>query len=400
MELLDTFKKEENLIVKSKDSADIIANSETMLAEVQIDISSLDTFKIPIEQLGLLGAGVASMLPSLRTISQATDDKLFRWVNSENAKGTLKLNKKDNFFGGAFVDNNGTSRYAKFESVEPQSLIMPINPLMFAMAAALMSIEHKLDTIIETQKEILSFLQKDKESEIEGDLKTLTNIIREYKFNWNNAEYKTNHHKLALDIKRTSEKNIIFHQKQIADGIKDNNILHMQNSVDTKQNNLQKLFRYYQMSLYIYSFASYLEVMLLGNFQSDYILQVKEQVDEYSETYRKVHSDCYSILKKSTADSIDKHILKGVGIAAEAVGNFIGSVPKIKDGQVDEWLVDKGNNIKKKSENVGEKTLTSFMEIKEPKSNLFAENLVLVDKIYNKTSDIYIDKNNIYLVVS
>ena len=400
MGLLDIFKKEEKSVVKKSDNTNIMAKSEAMLAEVQVDILSIDTVKLPIEQLGLLGAGIASMLPSLRTISQKTDGKLFRWVNSENAMDTLKLNKKDNLLGGAFVDKNGKSRFAKFQAVESQSLVMPIDPLMLMMAGALMSIEHKLDTIVETQKEILSFLEKDKEAEIEADLKTLTNIIKEYKFNWDNAEYKTNHHKLALDIKRTSAKNTIFYQKQIAEAVKDNSIIHIQNSVDVKQDKLQKLFRYYRMSLYIYSFASYIEVMLLGNFQSDYVLQVKEQVEEYSLAYKKIHSDCYKLLEKATSGSVEKHILKGIGAATEAVGNFIGSVPKIKDGQVDEWLTEKGEKIKKKSDSVGNKTLSMFMEIEEPGNTAFTDNLELVDKLYNRTSDIYIDKDNIYLAIS
>ncbi len=406
MGLFDIFKKgtEENTLANSTESAGIITNSEALLAEVQINIDSIDTVKLPIEQLGMLGAGVASMMPSLRTIQQnitIKDNKLFRWVNGENAAGTLKLNKKDNLLSGAFIDNNGKSVLAKFQHAGGQSAsvstVMPIDPLTLMMAAALMSIEHKLDTIIETQKEILSFLEKDKEAEIEGDLKALTNIIKEYKFNWDNTEYKTNHHKLALDIKRTSEKNIIFYQKQISEAIKDSSIIHIQNAVDNKQSKLQKLFRYYRMSLYIYSFASYVEVMLLGNFQSEYVLQVKSQVEEYCNTYKKFHSDCYAILEKSTAGSIDKHILKGVGVAAEAVGNFIGSIPKIKDGQADEWLVDKGADIKKKSENVGEETLANFKEIEESGSMMFAENLELVDRLYNRTSNIYIDKDNVYL---
>lgn len=407
MGLLDIFKKEERSIVKNTDSTGIVANSEAMLAEVQVDISSIDTVKLPIEQLGLLGAGIASMLPALRTISQKltiNSDNLFKLVNGQNIAGTLKLNKKTGRYSGAFIDKGGVSRMAEFLPVDSQTVtstvVMPIEPLTFMMVAVLISIEHKLDAIIETQKEILSFLEKDKEAEIEADLKTLTNIIKEYKFNWDNAEYKANHHKLALDIKRTSEKNIIFYQKQISEAIKDNSIIHIQNSVDVKQDKLQKLFRYYRMSLYIYSFASYIEVMLLGNFQSDYVLQVKGQVEDYSLTYKKVHSDCYKLLEKSTAGSVEKHILRGIGTATEAVGSFIGSVPKIRDGQVDEWLTEKGEKIKKKSDSVGNKTLLTFMEIKEPGNAAFTDNLELVDKLYNRTSDIYIDKDNVYLAFS
>ena len=83
-------------------------------------------------------------------------------------------------------------------------------PATMMMAVALYSIEQQISEVIEMEKQILSFLEKDKEAEIEADLKTLTTIIKEYKFNWDKEQYVVTHHKLALDIKRTAEKNIIF----------------------------------------------------------------------------------------------------------------------------------------------------------------------------------------------
>ena len=266
MGFLDIFKKNttegnkteynNNLPCVTGGQDDIILRSEAMLAEVETDISLLNPIKLPIEQIALLGTGVASIMPSLRTITNTitmSGDKLFRWVNSENAAGTLKLNKKDHLLGGSFIDKSGKSVYAKFESVGSQTVtsatVMPIDPTTLMIAAALASIEKKLDNIIEMERQILTFLEEDKESEIEGDLKTLTNIVKEYKFNWDNSDYKSSHHKLVLDIKRTAEQNIIFYQKQVADKLKDDPFVHLQHFVDTKQNDLQKLFKYYQMSL-------------------------------------------------------------------------------------------------------------------------------------------------------
>lgn len=60
-----------------------------------------------------------------------------------------------------------------------------------------------------------------------------------------------------------------FYQKQIAEVVNNGNVIHTQGSVDKRQDKLNKLFKYYRISLYIFSFSSYLEVMLLGNFQSD-----------------------------------------------------------------------------------------------------------------------------------
>lgn len=235
MGLFNSFKKEKakKSAAKNENHTDIAAACEAMLEEVSIDITSVEATKLPIEQLGLFGAGIASVLPPLRTISQNitfNNGNLFRWVNSANAAGTLKLNTKDNLLGGAFIDKQGISRYAKFQAAGAQSAtavtVMPIDPAKLMMAAALMAIEHKLDDIAETQKKILTFLEHDKEAEIESDLKILADIARELKFNWDNTEYTTNHYKLALDIKRSAEKNIIFCRKQIEQAVKESKAIH------------------------------------------------------------------------------------------------------------------------------------------------------------------------------
>ena len=43
---------------------------------------------------------------------------------------------------------------------------------------------------------------------------------------------------------------------------------------------LQKKFKYYRLSLYIYSYASLMEILLLGNYQSEYLLSKKNELDD------------------------------------------------------------------------------------------------------------------------
>ena len=76
------------------------------------------------------------------------------------------------------------------------------------MAAALMSIEKRLGDIQETQQEILDFLQASKKAEQRGNLTFLADILNNYKYNWNNAMYKSNMHLKVQDIKQKSEENI------------------------------------------------------------------------------------------------------------------------------------------------------------------------------------------------
>lgn len=392
---------EENQAVQM--GSNIVLQANQLLTEVSTDLNTLDAIKLPIDQIALLGAGVASMLPALRTVTQtvtANSTGMYRLANAA-VGDSLKL-AKDGSFWGALKSAGGKSKMAKLVSTDSVSTTatatMPINPATIMMAAALVSIEQKLDAIAETQKQILSFLEAEKEAQIEGDIKTLMGMIQKYKYNWNNSEYTSNHHKQVLDIKRSAEQNIILYQKQVAGKMHTNSVLFFNPAVTSTKDNLEKSFHYYRLSLYTYAFSSFLEVMLLGNFNSDYIAQVSSKIRDYAYRYREFYTECYNRLEQLAQSSIESSVLKGLGSVAKAMGNLIGNTPMIKDGPVDEWLIQSGVNLEHSASDHLKQMLIQFAEIRDPGCTTFIENLNYIDRIYNQTADLCFDKYNIYLV--
>ena len=77
---------------------------------------------------------------------------------------------------------------AQFQSAGPltatSTATVPIDPATMLMAVALFSIEQKLDSIEEMQKQILTFLEVEKESEIEADVETLVSMISKFKYRY------------------------------------------------------------------------------------------------------------------------------------------------------------------------------------------------------------------------
>ena len=59
-------------------------------------------------------------------------------------------------------------------------------PPTMMMAVALFSIEQELGKIEDMQRQIVSFLEIEKESEIEADVESLLSIIKSIKDNWDN----------------------------------------------------------------------------------------------------------------------------------------------------------------------------------------------------------------------
>lgn len=196
--------------------------TQGMLVDTRTTLDSKKSLSVPIAELATLGAGVSSLIPALNTITQTTTiamDELYTLANA-GVGDVLKVAKNGNFWG-AFKTADGASKFAQLQAAGPISATTQtaaaINPATMMMAVALFSIEQELGKIEEMQKQIISFLEIEKESEIEADVETLMGIVRKYKMNWDNEHYVASNHKMVLDIQRTARKNMLGYQKKITE---------------------------------------------------------------------------------------------------------------------------------------------------------------------------------------
>lgn len=117
------------------------------------------------------------------------------------------------------------------------------------------------------QEQILTFLEIEKEAEIEADVKVLSDIFEKYKTNWDNEYFISSNHKTVLDIQRTAQKNIDGYQKKVNGILKGKKLALAHIQVNVTLKDLLKKFKYYRLSLYTFSMASLMEIMLSGNFR-------------------------------------------------------------------------------------------------------------------------------------
>ena len=135
-----------------------------LLADARADLTKATTLSVPIAQLATLGAGVASLVPALNTVTQTISfdtSGLYRIAN-QAVGDTLKIAKNGNSWG-ALKTADGGSKLAQLQSAGPLTAtsqsVAAINPATMMMAVALFSIEQQLGEISEMQKQILSFLE-------------------------------------------------------------------------------------------------------------------------------------------------------------------------------------------------------------------------------------------------
>lgn len=361
------------------------------------------TMSVPITSLASLGAAVSSMVPALRTVTETTTVNMKGLYTLANASvgDTLKVAKNGNFWG-AFKTADGKSKFAQLQQAGPIDVstvtTLPVNPATMMMAVALHSIEQKLDKIEETQQRIVDCLICEKESEIETDMQILSGIISKYKFNWDNERYVTNNHKQVLDIQCRERKNMLVYQKQILSLPEKNQLLVAQNNVESALADFQKKFKYYRMALCTYSLASLLEIMLGGNFKEEYISEVKTEIEQLALDYRNYFDKASVRLEKLGSTVIDAKVMKGLGAAGQYVGKFIGTVPGVRRGPVDELLQEKGARLALRANGLEERAVREFAVLGNPETSIITERMQDMIQIYNHTERICFDRERIYLV--
>ena len=383
--------------------ADLIEITNGILMDTRSELPAKALFSMPIAQLATLGAGVSSLIPALHTVTQTTtvNAQGLYYLANAGVGDALKVARNGNFWG-AFKCADGSSKFAQLQSAGPltatSTATMPIDPATMLMAVALFSIEQKLDSIAEMQKQILTFLEIEKESEIEADVETLVSMIGKYKYNWDNEHYLQSNHKMVLDLQRTARKNMLSFQKQVTEVLNSKQLVVAQMKVKSTLKDLLKKFKYYRLSLYTFSLASLLEIMLSGNFKEEYITGIKGEIESLSMTYRDLYGKCSEYLERLGNSALEANLLKGIGSASNAVGRLIGSIPKIKDGQVDEFLQDSGERLKNNAVGMERNVVKAFAEISNPGTGVFTEKMRDMILIYNHTAEICFDDKQIYLI--
>ena len=388
---------------KVSDKNGLVELTEGLLMDARASINSNKVLSVPIAELSTLGAGVSSLIPVFNTVTQTTSiatDGLFKIANA-TAGDTLKIAKNGNAWG-AMKTATGGSKMAQLAEVGPLSATTQttaaFNPATMMMAVALYSIEKNLAEIAETQKKILTFLEAENESQIEADVETLIGIVTNYKYNWDNELSVASSHKLVMDIQNRARKNMIAYQKKVSDTVSSKQFIVAQSKVNSALSDLEKKFKYYRLSLYTFSLASLMEIMLSGSFKEEYIAKVKDEIEVLSDTYREQFEKGSLYLEKLGNAGVEANVVKGIGTVGKAVGKLIGSIPVVKEGTVDEFLQDKGAHLQKNAIGMEKKAVQAFAEVGNPGTRVFVEKMEDMIQIYNHTSQICFDSEKIYLL--
>ena len=359
-----------------------------MLKESEVGVSNYTP--LPLSRLAAYGTAFQPLATAVQTAVNGAGGSGIYYVNT--AGKTMFQMKGTNNFIGSLQTSTGMVGGG-------QAKMTPLacDPTMIFMAAALANVEKKLEAIQDMQKEMMDFLVQKEKADLKGDLNFLFDVFNNYKYNWNNEMYKNSNHIKVLDIRQEAEKKITFYREQIIAKVSKKSFIHSDQTVNKQLQMVQDQFKDYQLALYLLGFSSFLEVMLLGNFDKDYLTGISEKLEKYSLNYRELYTKCYDEIESYSSTSVQSSMLKGIAKASTSVGKFVEKIPVISKGQADEALIAAGDKLDELNAGKLRKQMSSLIEHQSNSIRPFIENIDTVNELCNKPVQLLVDKENLYI---
>ena len=356
-----------------------------MLKEPEVGVSNYTP--LPLSRLATYGTAFQPLATAIQTAVSGAGGSGIYYVNTAG-KTMFQMKGTNNFIGSLQTPTGMVGG--------GQAQITPLacDPTMLFMAAALANIDKKLDAIQDMQKEMMDFLVQKEKADLKGNLNFLIDVFNNYKYNWNNDMYKNSNHIKILDIRQEAEKKIAFYREQIIAKVNKKSFIHSDQTVNKQLQVVQDRFKDYQLALYILGFSSFLEVMLLGNFDTEYLTGISDKLENYSLKYRELYTKCYDEIEKYSSTSIQSSMLKGIATTSRSAGKLVEKIPVISKGKADETLIAAGDKL---SDFNTEKQMSSLIEHQSNSIRPFIENIDVVNDLCNKPVRLLVDKENIYI---
>lgn len=363
------------------------------------EIIKKSKFKYSLDELSSLGSGftVAAAAIAEAAKNANSTEGLYRCYFPDGVTGKLAAFKDGSGLLGTIVNKSGIKAQARFVPVEGASVIMSVQPVTLAVAIAMLNVNKKLDEIKERNEEILHFLHQDKESELEGSINSLADTLEQYRFNSDNESWKNAKLSAVTLIKGKAESNIIFYRKEISDVLEKRKMLRGNLQADKIKAELSHKFNYYQLSVYLSAYASFLEVILGGNFSKDYLDHMSEKIFDDAYQYGVDYSDAYKLLKKYMSGTVEAKALRGIGKVGKNAGRMIDKIPVIRKGPVDEALIAAGGIIEKLGDKHRKSAMEQFKDKRDAGTVLFLSNIDTINEMSNRPVEILFDRENVYI---
>ena len=196
---------------------------------------------------------------------------------------------------------------------------------------------------------------------------------------------------------QTMEGKILLYREQILAKIEKQSTLHSDKDVKKQLSDIIDDFTEYQLAIYLFSFSSLLDVMLLENYNKDYLLGIENKIANYSLAYKELYTDCYNKLDIYAKSSIESNLLSGLSNINALTGKTVSKVSLFNKIQLGEKMIETGEKIDKFKKDRYDNAITSLAEKQNSNVKPFIDQISLINTMYNEPLQICFDRKNLYI---
>lgn len=386
---------------------EIVTREEALSQVMNVDCflmpedTDLDNYKrIPIAEIGSIGAGMSSLPTVFRTATAEMVTKTGNLYELTNGITLKAASDGSGYLRGFEMGANGIKKQGLFKSVEGLNTTvkttMPINPATMCMAVAIIGLDKKMDRIIEIEQRLLDHIVAKERAQLRNNIDFLSETLRDYKYNWDNERFLNSNHVMALQIKREAGTYIKKYRELIEKGLVINGLVKGDADIKKAIKNVSRDMNEYQIAVYVYAFASFVEVMLKGNFNSEYLKEVSDRIEDNSVQYRELYTKAYNKLLYKADKTVESQFLGTLSSIGKTAGNLAAKSPALDLLDVDDALKKGSKKLSRINTNKKAKELKRLESKQAVYIRPFIDNLSIVDKAYNEPKQILFDDKFIY----
>ena len=357
--------------------------------------------KIPFGSLSALGAMFTPFTKNVQEVVMSGGGTLYRAVDDFGNEVTNLFAKHN---GKGYISNyhNAQGRLAhanmiKVDDISSKVTSLTYNPSALFMGVAIISMQKEMSEIKENQQQILDFLRDDKRASLRGDILYMGAVIADYQYNLDSDAYKSTAYIKVQDILQSAEQNVAFYTDRINRLISGDSVFIVDKSIKHTLSKILDEFVEYRIALYLYGISTFLSVLLVENFNEEYLKSVIDRLEDASYQYRELYTRCYNIIENQTERSLDTRATSLIADASKGLGSFVASLPLISRSQIDENLInahDKINSIKS-TRNL--KLIEQLLSNRDNCIQSFINNLENINHMHNGSTEILFDSKGMYI---
>lgn len=345
--------KTQELTVANNDMVDILKDQygiEIYSFDHELDIARNDLIPVPNNLMAEMSVAV-SKVPTLKA-NEMADEALRQQAYRITFKGKdvrpdQLWQKKD----GSFISNlkgkgnelGKQTDITALDNAATQSAMVASSVFAVASMATgtyyMKNIDDQLAELKTTTKNILDFLEHDKQAGIEADMKLLSELASNLEEIKSNPDLKAVKINQFSKIQREALKNIRFYEKEIGVSLDDfNTKKKLGQKVNPSVERLRQQYYYYRICLQEYSITKAMEIQLTNNFEETPILRAREEVEKLSGRHKELSNKILSDVYDKHFGAMEAKALKGIAASLDFMSGIIEKTPLGKKTEIDEKL--------------------------------------------------------------